>query len=567
MHKNLTAAALGQIPADLVLKNCQIVDVFSGSIYRGNIAIAEGCIAGIGDYHEAKASIDLDGAYVAPGLINSHCHVESSMTTPENYCAQELRHGVTTLITDPHEIANVAGLPGISYMLAAGRSMPINYYVQLPSCVPATPFEHSGCILEAADLEKLADTEGVLGLGEVMNVPGVLTQTPELLAKLHIMQSRGRGIDGHSPGLTGRALQAYIGSGIETEHEATSWQEAKEKLRSGMAILVREGSASKNLEAIITGALAEKIDFSRMAFCTDDKHFADIQAEGTIRFCMQKAVSLGLAPITAIQMATYNAARIYSLKHLGAIAPGMQADITVFEDLTDFDVRLVLHKGRDTAKLLQTHSAIPCPEELLNTVQPAPFSAEDFTFSKFLPGKKYPVINIIPGELLTDCSYIDGSKVEQAVKNHELCLIAVIERHHRTGNIGLGLIAGYGLTSGATATTIAHDSHNIIIIGTSAADMTLAGQELIRCQGGYTLVRDGKVVRTLPLKLCGLMSDVATEQLVNELKTIKELAHAQGVVRNFDPFVGLSFMALPVIPKVKITDMGMFDTVNFKFIE
>ncbi len=567
MHKNLTAAALGQTPADLVLKNCQIVDVFSGSIYRGNIAIAEGCIAGIGDYHEAKESIDLDGAYVAPGLINSHCHVESSMTTPENYCAQELRHGVTTLITDPHEIANVAGLPGISYMLAAGRSMPINYYVQLPSCVPATPFEHSGCILEADDLEKLADSAGVLGLGEVMNVPGVLTQTPELLAKLHIMQSRGRSIDGHSPGLTGRALQAYIGSGIETEHEATSWQEAKEKLRSGMAILVREGSASKNLEAIITGALAEKIDFSRMAFCTDDKHFADIQAEGTIRFCMQKAVSLGLAPITAIQMATYNAARIYGLKHLGAIAPGMQADITVFEDLKDFNVRLVLHKGRDTAKLLQTHSAIPCPTELLNTVQPAPFSAEDFAFSKFLPDKKYPVINIIPGELLTDCSYIDGSKVEQAVKNHELCLITVIERHHRTGNIGLGLIAGYGLTSGATATTIAHDSHNIIIIGTSAADIALAGQELIRCQGGYTLVRDGKVVCTLPLKLCGLMSDAAPDTLAAELASIKELAHEQGVVRNFDPFVGLSFMALPVIPKVKITDMGMFDTVNFKFIE
>lgn len=566
MHKNLTAAALGQTPADLVLKNCQIVDVFSGSIYRGNIAIAEGCIAGIGDYHEAKESIDLDGAYVAPGLINSHCHVESSMTTPENYCAQELRHGVTTLITDPHEIANVAGLPGISYMLAAGRSMPINYYVQLPSCVPATPFEHSGCILEAADLEKLADSAGVLGLGEVMNVPGVLTQAPELLAKLHIMQSRGRSIDGHSPGLTGRALQAYIGSGIETEHEATSWQEAKEKLRSGMAILVREGSASKNLEAIITGALAEKTDFSRMAFCTDDKHLADIQAEGTIRFCMQKAVNLGLAPITAVQMATYNAARIYGLKHLGAIAPGMQADITVFEDLKDFNVRLVLHKGRDTAKLLQTHSAIPCPAELLNTVQPAPFSAEDFTFSKFLSGKKYPVINIIPGELLTDCSYIDGSKVEQAVKNHELCLITVIERHHRTGNIGLGLIAGYGLTSGATATTIAHDSHNIIIIGTSAADMTLAGQELIRCQGGYTLVRDGKVVRTLPLKLCGLMSDAAPDTLAGELASIKELAHKQGVVRNFDPFVGLSFMALPVIPKVKITDMGMFDTVNFKFI-
>lgn len=566
MNKNITAAALGKIPADLLLKNCQIVDVFSGTVYTANIAITDGYISGIGDYQEGSEIIDLDGACVTPGLINSHCHVESSMTTPEHYCAQELRHGVTTLITDPHEIANVAGLDGIKYMLNAGRSMPINYYVQLPSCVPATPFEHSGCILDAAKLEQIADLDGVLGLGEVMNVPGVLSYDADLLQKLALAENRGRVRDGHAPGLSGKNLQAYIASGISTEHEATSWQEAKEKLRSGMAILVREGSASKNLEAIITGALADKADFSRMAFCTDDKHLADMQSEGTIRFCMQKAVSLGLSPVTAVQMATYNAARIYGLSHLGAVAPGMQADIVVFEDLKDFKVRLVLYKGRNTAKLLHEHKTIPCPTELLNTVNPALFTAEDFSPSKFLSGKKYPVIKIIPGQLLTDCTYIDGSEVSRSLSSNKLCMIAVVERHHRTGNIGLGLIAGYGLTSGATATTIAHDSHNIIIIGTNATDMALAAQELVRCQGGYTLVNNGQIIRTLPLKLCGLMSDAAPEQLIPELKTIKELAHAQGVVHNFDPFVGLSFMALPVIPKVKITDMGMFDTVNFKFI-
>lgn len=567
MHKNITATALGQAPADALLKNCQIADVFSGTIYRGNIAITDGYIAGIGDYQEGSEIIDLDGAYVTPGLINSHCHVESSMTTPENYCAQELLHGVTTLITDPHEIANVAGLDGIKYMLAAGRSMPINYYVQLPSCVPATPFEHSGCILTAEELAQIADLEGVLGLGEVMNVPGVLSLDADLLQKLALAESRDSIRDGHAPGLSGKNLQAYVASGISTEHEATSWQEAKEKLRSGMAILVREGSASKNLEAIITGALSDKVDFSRMAFCTDDKHLADMQAEGTIRFCMQKAVSLGLAPITAIQMATYNAARIYGLYHLGAIAPGRQADIVVFEDLKDFKIRLVLHKGRNTAKLLHEHETVPCPSKLLNTVNPAPFSAEDFSPNKFLSGKKYPVIKIIPGQLLTDCTYIAGSEISKALSSQKLCMIAVVERHHRTGNIGLGLIEGYGLTNGATATTIAHDSHNIIVIGTNAADMALAAQELVRCQGGYTLVKEGKIVRTLPLKLCGLMSDAAPEQLIQELKIIKELAHAQGVVHNFDPFVGLSFMALPVIPKIKITDMGMFDTVNFKFID
>lgn len=565
MHKNITAAALGQIPADLILKNCQIVDVFSGTIYRSNIAIVDGYIAGIGDYEKAAEIIDVKGAYVTPGLINAHCHVESSMATPESYCQEELRWGVTTLVTDPHEIANVAGIEGIKYMLQAGKNTPINYYVQLPSCVPATPFEHAGCILNAQALTELTEDEQVLGLGEVMNVPGVLMQEQDLTDKLDLFKNRNAVIDGHAPSVSGMPLQAYIAAGIQTDHESTSWQEAKEKLRNGLAILIREGSASKNLTAIVKGLLQENIHSSNLAFCTDDKHLADIKAEGTIRHCIKKAVALGMDPITAIQIATYYAAKIYNLKHLGAIAPGKQADIVVFNNLQDFIPQLVLAKGKIITQLNNASSVIP-PQNLLHSINPAPFTLADFSADKFLEDKQYPVIEMIPGEILTECSYITGDRIKAALKANELCLIAVIERHHRTGNVGLGLIKGYGIKNGAAATTVAHDSHNMIIIGTSPKAMFTAATELLNSNGGYTLVENTTVLRTLPLPICGLMSDQPADKLIKELEEIKYLAHRQGVHPAIDPFISLSFMALPVIPKIRITDIGMFDTVNFKFL-
>lgn len=565
MHKNITAAALGQIPADLILKNCQIVDVFSGTIYRSNIAIVDGYIAGIGDYEKAAETIDVKGAYVTPGLINAHCHVESSMATPEAYCQEELRWGVTTLVTDPHEIANVAGIEGIKYMLQAGKNTPINYYVQLPSCVPATHFEHAGCILNAQVLAELTEDEQVLGLGEVMNVPGVLMQEQDLTDKLNLFKNKNAVIDGHAPSVSGMPLQAYIASGIQTDHESTSWQEAKEKLRNGLAILIREGSASKNLTAIVKGLLQENIHSSNLAFCTDDKHLADIKAEGTIRHCIKKAVALGMEPVTAIQIATYYAAKIYNLKHLGAIAPGKQADIVVFNNLQDFIPQLVLAKGKIITQLNNTAPVSP-PQNLLHSINPAPFTLADFSADKFLENKQYPVIEMIPGEILTECSYITGDRIKAALKSNELCLIAVIERHHSTGNIGLGLIKGYGIKNGAAATTVAHDSHNMIIIGTSPEAMFTAASELLNSNGGYTLVENTTVLRTLPLPICGLMSDRPADKLITELEEIKHLAHQQGVQPAIDPFISLSFMALPVIPKIRITDMGMFDTVNFKFI-
>ncbi len=564
-RKNIIAAALDNLPADLLLINGKIIDVYTGTIYEGNIAVKDGIIAGIGNYTKGKQIIDLKGGYVAPGLINAHCHVESSMATPEAYCQEELRWGVTTLVTDPHEIANVAGIEGIKYMLQAGKNTPINYYVQLPSCVPATPFEHAGCILNAAALAELIDDEQILGLGEVMNVPGVLMQEQDLSDKLDLFKNKNAVIDGHVPSVSGMPLQAYIAAGIQTDHESTSWQEAKEKLRNGLAILIREGSASKNLTAIVKGMLKENIHSSNMAFCTDDKHLADIKAEGTIRHCIKKAVALGMEPITAIQIATYHAAKIYNLNHLGAIAPGKQADIVVFNNLQDFIPQLVLAKGQNITQLDNLSPAAP-PQKLLHSINPAPFTAENFAADKFSENKQYPVIEMIPGEILTECSYISGDKIKAALKANELCLIAVIERHHQTGNIGLGLIKGYGIKNGAAATTVAHDSHNMIIIGTSPEAMFTAATELLKNNGGYTLVENTTVLRTLPLPICGLMSDKPADKLIKELEEIKHLAHQQGVQPDIDPFISLSFMALPVIPKIRITDMGIFDTVNFKFI-
>lgn len=564
-RKNVVAAALNNLPADLLLTGGKIIDVYTGTIYEGNIAVKDGIIAGIGNYTQGKQIIDLQGGYVAPGLINAHCHVESSMATPEAYCQEELRWGVTTLVTDPHEIANVAGIEGIKYMLQAGKNTQVNYYVQLPSCVPATPFEHAGCILNAQALAELTNDEQVLGLGEVMNVPGVLMQEQELTDKIDLFKQKNAVIDGHAPSVSGMPLQAYIASGIQTDHESTSWQEVKEKLRNGLAILIREGSASKNLTAIVKGLLEENIHSSNLAFCTDDKHLADIKAEGTIRHCIKKAVALGMQPVTAIQIATYYAAKIYNLKHLGAIAPGKQADIVVFNNLQDFIPQLVLAKGQNITQLNNAAPVTP-PPNLLHSVNPAPFTLADFSADKFLDDKQYPVIEMIPSEILTECSYIAGDKIKAALKANELCLIAVIERHHQTGNIGLGLIKGYGIKNGAAATTVAHDSHNMIIIGTSPEAMFTAATELLKSNGGYTIVENTTVLRTLPLPICGLMSDKPADKLITELEEIKHLAHQQGVQPAIDPFISLSFMALPVIPKIRITDMGMFDTVNFKFI-
>lgn len=570
MRELLRAVALGKQPADLLIKNAKIVDVLTESVYEAEVVVAEGYIAAVaanGTYKDAKKVLDIKGAYLAPGLINAHCHVESSMAAPQQYCLEELRWGVTTLITDPHEIANVAGAVGIRYMLHSGQEMPINYYVELPSCVPATPFEHAGCVMDADACADLMHEDGILGLGEMMNVPGVLNNDPSVLSKLQLFLDEQRVIDGHAPMLGGKELQAYAASGINTDHESISWSEAKAKLRAGLAVLVREGSASRNLTAIIQGVIEDGVDISNMAFCTDDKHLADIRKEGTIRHCVQMAIALGMEPVRALRMASINAARIYGLKNIGAVAPGWQADLVVFDNLESLKPLHVFHKGEDAVALGETVNFTPAPAALAGSVHPAPFTEDAFAISRFATDKLYPVIQMMEGEIFTERGEMHGSEVAEALAAGRVHLIAVIERHNGTGNIGLGLLQGYGLRNGAAATTVAHDSHNLIVIGSSPADMFIATQELIRVQGGYTLVKEGKVVGTVPLDIGGLMSSLSTEELANSLDDIKIKAHAQGVPQGVDPFISLSFMALPVIPRLRITDMGMFDVDKFAFCE
>lgn len=570
MRELLRAVALGKQPADLLIKNAKIVDVLTESVYEAEVVVAEGYIAAVaanGTYKDAKKVLDIKGAYLAPGLINAHCHVESSMAAPQQYCLEELRWGVTTLITDPHEIANVAGAVGIRYMLHSGQEMPINYYVELPSCVPATPFEHAGCVMDADACADLMHEDGILGLGEMMNVPGVLNNDPSVLSKLQLFLDEQRVIDGHAPMLGGKELQAYAASGINTDHESISWSEAKAKLRAGLAVLVREGSASRNLTAIIQGVIEDGVDISNMAFCTDDKHLADIRKEGTIRHCVQMAIALGMEPVRALRMASINAARIYGLKNIGAVAPGWQADLVVFDNLESLKPLHVFHKGEDAVALGETVNFTPAPAALAGSVHPAPFTEDAFAISRFATDKLYPVIQMLEGEIFTERGEMHGSEVAEALAAGRVHLIAVIERHNGTGNIGLGLLQGYGLRNGAAATTVAHDSHNLIVIGSSPADMFIATQELIRVQGGYTLVKEGKVVGTVPLDIGGLMSSLSTEELANSLDDIKIKARAQGVPQGVDPFISLSFMALPVIPRLRITDMGMFDVDKFAFCE
>lgn len=570
MRELLRAVALGKQPADLLIKNAKIVDVLTESVYEAEVVVAQGYIAAVaanGTYKDAKKVLDIKGAYLAPGLINAHCHVESSMAAPQQYCLEELRWGVTTLITDPHEIANVAGAVGIRYMLHSGQEMPINYYVELPSCVPATPFEHAGCVMDADACADLMHEDGILGLGEMMNVPGVLHNAPDVLSKLQLFLDEQRVIDGHAPMLGGKELQAYAASGINTDHESISWSEAKAKLRAGLAVLVREGSASRNLTAIIQGVIEDGVDISNMAFCTDDKHLADIRKEGTIRHCVQMAIALGMEPVRALRMASINAARIYGLKNIGAVAPGWQADLVVFDNLESLKPLHVFHKGEDAVALGETVNFTPAPAALAGSVHPAPFTEDAFAISRFATDKLYPVIQMLEGEIFTERGEMHGSEVAEALAAGRVHLIAVIERHNGTGNIGLGLLQGYGLRNGAAATTVAHDSHNLIVIGSSPADMFIATQELIRVQGGYTLVKEGKVVGTVPLDIGGLMSSLSTEELANSLDDIKIKAHAQGVPQGVDPFISLSFMALPVIPRLRITDMGMFDVDKFAFCE
>lgn len=557
----LIQTALGETRPDLVLQNGKVINVFTGEIVSADIAISRGMISGVGKY-SGKSNIDLDGKYVAPGFINAHCHVESSMVTPPAYCIEELKWGVTTLITDPHEITNVAGGEGVQFMLDSSENLPMNYYVQLPSCVPATPFEHAGAEFTAEKMAPFLSHPRVLGLGEMMNYPGVSGRDPEVMAKLELFD--GRVVDGHAPGITGSGLQAYVAAGIHTDHESVTYEEALEKLRAGMAVLVREGSACKNLRDILTGVIENGIDTTNMAFCTDDKHLSDIRREGTILHNIKLAIELGMRPASAIQMATINAARIYGLRDVGAIAPGYRADLVILNDLKELSVDEVYKDGKAYTEHATPRRGTTAGAGILHTVNPAPLEETGFA----LPDREeYPVIQIIPGQVSTKSASVLKQEVGERIASGALRKIAVVERHHATGMIGVGLISGYGLTHGAVATTVAHDSHNLIVVGDNDADMAAAVRELERVQGGYTIVADGNVMGTLALPVGGLMSSDPAKTVIQNLDRMLELARQAGVREGIDPFITLSFMALPVIPEIRITDMGVFDVTKFEFVK
>lgn len=555
--------ALGERLPALVLKGGTVVNVFTGELVPGDVAIDGGRIVGVGDY-DGAVQVDVRGRYIAPGFLNAHCHVESSMVLPGAYCREELRHGVTTLITDPHEIANVAGAEGIAYMLAATEDLPVRYYVQVPSCVPATPFEHAGAVLEAADLLPFRDHPRVLGLGEMMNYPGVAGCDPAVLDKLEAFT--GKTLDGHAPSITGRGLQAYAAAGISTDHESVTWAEAKEKLRAGIAVLVREGSASRNLTDLLTGALADGTDTRNLAFCTDDKHLADLRREGSIRHNAARAVALGMDPVTAIQLATLNAARIYGLRDLGAVAPGYRADLVVLDNLNAMSVVQVYQDGVlrvDRGQVLDWPAEAPVPAALLDSVHLPPLTAAGLA----LPEREsYPVAELVPGQIVTRRVDLSPAQVRDGLTDGTLRKLVVVERHHASGHLGVGLLRGYGLTRGAVGTTVAHDSHNLILVGDNDSDLLLAARTLQEVHGGYCLVRDGQVEGVLPLAAAGLMSTAPTEEFLPALEAMLAKARAMGVAEGVDPFTTLSFLALPVIPSLRVTDLGVFDVEQFRFV-
>lgn len=564
MLKQNIAVSNGFEKADLVFKNAKILNVFSEEIIIGDLAIANGYVVGIGSYQGQK-EFDLSEKYIVPGFIDAHMHIESSMVTPFELAKAIVPTGTTTIIADPHEIVNVAGTIGLDYILNATEHLPLNVYVMLPSSVPATQFETNGCgSFMATDMEPYLNHHRILGLGEVMCFPDVITGNSVILDKLTL--SRHKICDGHAPGLSGKTLQAYVCGGIASEHESTTFDEALEKLKAGMHILIREGSAAKNLTAIISGLLEHELPLDRFLFCTDDKHLEDIHRDGHIRWNIKRAVDLGLCPIKAIKMATINTAQAYGLKRLGAIAPGYTADLVILSDLGSMNVEAVYKNGIPINENHWDHHGYDdIDPQLLNSVHIHELTLEKL---KLTLHKNDHVIEIIPDQIETHHLFESlPGKHGVFIPNDTYDKLCVIERHRNTGNIGLAAIKGFGIRNGAIATTVAHDSHNIIVVGDNDEDILLAVNHLSEIGGGYVVAADHKIVGSVPLTLGGLISLDPGEIVQKKVATLIECAHRLGVPQWVDPFITLSFMALPVIPSIRLTDMGLFDVDAFQLIE
>ncbi len=564
----LIEVATGRKPAELVLKNARVVNVYTHEVIDTDVAVDGGLIAGLGAY-EGEEARDLGGRFLLPGLIDSHVHIESSFLSPEQFALLVLPRGTTTVIADPHEIANVSGLDGIRYMIAAAAQAPLDVFFMLPSCVPSTSFENAGAVLDAQALSTLIDEPAVLGLGEMMDVPALLSADRGVLDKLEMAARAGKPMDGHAPMVGGSDLSAYRAVGITTDHECSTLEEMRARLRLGMRVLIRDGSAARNLATLVEGV--DEHTAHLCSFCTDDKQPADILSEGHMDYSLRMAVAHGLDPITAVALATVNAARGYDLHDRGAIAPGMLADMAVVDDLTEFRVREVYKRGALAAENGAPLFGVGQPDRsaVSDTVNAAPVTNADFALR--LESETVNVIEVVPGSLITKRSVRevarDGNGYFEIDPEHDVLKLAVIERHRRTGNIGLGLISGFGARGGAMATTNAHDSHNLLILGDSDADMLRAVEELVRMGGGMCIVADGEVLDTLPLPVSGLMTSEPAEEVSRRMEALNTIAYDRlGVHRTIDPFTALSFMALPVIPEIKLTDMGLFDVASFEFM-
>ena len=558
--QRIIAAAAGREPADLVLKNATFVNVFSNELSTMDIAVAEGLIVGMGSY-QGRSEVDCTGKIVLPGFLDAHIHLESSLVSPTEFVKAVLPHGTTTVVTDPHEIANVMGTDGIEYMLQATEGLPVDVRFMLPSCVPATPLDESGAILDYRAIDSFYDHPRVQGLAEMMNFVGAINGDEQTVEKIVAAQAHHKKIDGHAPDLQGNDLNAYIAAGVYSDHECHDVKDAIAKLERGQFIMIREGTAARNLEALmplLTGKYAD-----RCMFCTDDKHPNDLLEKGHIDYIVKKAISLGADPITAVKVACHNAARYFLLNNRGGISPGYLADFVIIDNFQDFNIEQVYKKG----VLMVDHGEIqdfPSPEiepylveRAHKTFHVAALTAEDFA-------EKRPrgIIGMVDGEITTvDAGYSDRIDVE-----YDVLKIAVVERHKNTHHIGIGYIQGYGLKSGAVATSISHDSHNIIVVGTNETDMAAAVNRVVELNGGIVVWDGGQSVAEVPLAIAGIMSDEPLVTVNEKLETAKDAAHKLGVNPGIDPFMTLSFMALPVIPSLRITTRGVFDVTTQSYV-
>ncbi len=560
----LISVARGDAPADLVLKNARIINTFIGNIEEGNVAIYGDRIAGVGDYHLAREIIDLKGSYLAPGLINGHTHIESSMLHPAQYAQAVVPRGTSALITDLHEITNVTGFNGMKFVMDWAQKLPLDMFFMVPSCVPATHMETSGAEINDNDIKKALGWQNVIGLGEMMNFPGVINNDEQVLNK--ILAAKGRVIDGHAPGVSDKQLDAYIAAGIRSDHESTALEEASEKLRRGMYLMIREGSSEKNLEELLP--LVNDKTYKRCLFVVDDRSCSDLLRQGDIDAVVRKAIQKGLEPLMAIQLATINAAEYFRLYDRGGIAPGYLANLITINDLSQLEIDMVFYKGQLVAR--GNNLLLPLPEtsvtELTDTICIKPFTIESLKLT--IDGESYPVIEIVPGQIITR-KRIETVRTQNGVvlinTEEDILKLVVVERHKASGNIGLGLVKGFGMKRGALASSIAHDSHNIVAVGTNDSDIYMAIKEIERLHGGLVVCIDGEISGALPLPVAGLLSPEPLHTVVDKFENLEKIAADLGNIPP-TPFSLLSFLALPVIPELRLSDLGLVDVLDFKLI-